>query len=222
MSLGIVYAKAVKIHLDLLLAGVLAMSAWAQAPPQFQDYPVKGIFKGVPTLPVFEIPEERKFEAEILDGVTQGWGVYDGASGKEFRRPGPNFAGHYVLVNFGCGEPTLTACFAAAIVDEKTGRLYRAPFPAPGSGFRLPYFGVFVERPGRYRPFSFHNFPLKSPLAYRLNSRLLIADVCERSFLAGGSVVAPMAGGCGAHYYLMRDDGLTLIRRIVRDLPLNQ
>jgi len=224
ISPGMAYANAVKAY--LLAACVLAISAWAQSPvvrpPQFQDYPVKVVFQGKPALPIMETREERKLEALIGDGVSDGWGVFDGETGKEFLRPGPNFAGHYVIVSLGCGEPALTGCFAAAIVDARIGRLYRAPFPAPHSGFTLPYFGVFVERPGRYPAFSFHNFPLKSPLAYRLNSRLLIADICERSGFVGGSVVAPMAEGCGAHYYLMDDDGLTLIHRIVRDMPLNQ
>jgi hypothetical protein len=210
------------MKLAVLLGSMLAISSWAQAPPQFQDYPVKSVFKGRPALPVLEAAEERELEGVIDDGVSKGWGVFDGETGMELQRPGPNFAGHYVLVNFGCNKPALTGCFAAAIVDARTGRLYQAPSPAPGSGFRLPYFGVFVERPARYPPFSFHGFPLKSPLAYRMNSRLLIADICERSVLTGGSVVAPMLEGCGAHYYLIGDYGLVLIRRIVRDLPLNQ
>jgi hypothetical protein len=212
--------------LRLLFASFAVMSASAQSlaerPPRFEDYPVKEVFKGEPALPVLESPEERKFEAIIGDGVSKGWGVFDGATGKEFRRPGPNFAGHYVVVNFGCGESALTGCSSAAIVDAKTGHVYQAPSPAPELGFRLPYFGVFAERPAQYPPLSFHDFPLKSPIAYRLNSRLLIADICERSVLAGGSVVGPMAEGCGAHYYLMGDYGLTLIHRIVRNLPLNQ
>jgi hypothetical protein len=182
ISLWMTYAKAVKAH--LLLASIVATSAWAQSPvvrpPQFKDYPVRGVFQGKPTLPVLEPPEERKLEVLISDGLSEGWGVFDGETGKEFLRPGPNFAGHYVLVSFGCGEPALTGCFAAAIADARTGRLYRAPFPAPDSGFRLPYFGVFVERPGRYPAFSFHNFPLRSPLAYRLNSRC-----SSRTFASG-------------------------------------
>jgi hypothetical protein len=92
----------------LLLAGIVATSTWAQSsgvqPPQFKDYPVAEVFQGKPALPILEAPEERKFEAVIGDGVSKGWGVFDGATGKEFRRPGPNFAGHYILVNFGCGE----------------------------------------------------------------------------------------------------------------------
>ncbi len=42
----------------------------------------------------------------------------------------PNFAGHYVLDSFGCG----TGCMASAIVDLRTGAVYRAPFHEPTNG----------------------------------------------------------------------------------------
>jgi hypothetical protein len=151
--------------------------------------------------------------------VSKGWGVFDGATGKEFHRAGPNFAGHYVLVSFGCGE-AFSACSGAAIVDARTGRVYQATTPDPESALHLPYFGVFAEQGGLYPPHSFHNFPLRSHLAYRLNSRLLVADICERMVVEGGSIIDFRSIGCGAHYYLMGDEGLTLIDRILWDLPL--
>lgn len=206
----------------LLLASVVAISAWAQnpagRPPRFEDYPVKEIFRGTAALPVLETPEARKFEAEIRDGVSKGWGVFDGVSGKEFRRPGPNFAGHYILVSFGCGEP-FSACSSAAIVDAKTGRVFRGPSQDSESALTLPNFGVAAEQPGHYPPHSFHNFPLRSHLAYRLGSRLLIGDICERMVVEGGSIIDFRFIGCGAHYYLMDSDGLTLIHRTVWDQP---
>jgi len=203
----------------LLFASVVAISAWAQNPaerlPRFEDYPIAAVFKGKPALPVLETPEELKFKAVIGDGVSKGWGVFDGITGKELQGPRPNFAGHYTLVSFGCAELALTGCFGAATVDVKTGRVYRAPSPTADSGFKLPYFGVFAERPERYPLFSFHNIQIVSPLEYRLDSRMLIARICERVILEGSSLVGPKAIGCGAHYYLMGDDGLKLIQRAV-------
>jgi hypothetical protein len=206
------------MRVHLLLGSVLVISAWAQAPPRFQDYPVKGVFKGVPVLPIFDAPEERRFEAVIRDGVTKGWGVFDGASGKEFQRPGPNFAGHYVLVNFGCGASS-GDCLGAAIVDAKTGRVYRLPTPDVGVSWR-PYFGVMATSLAPHPLASFHDFSLRSPLAYRLTSRLIITDTCEGVEGSGGSIIIFRAIGCGAHYYRMDDEGLTLIYRIVWDPPL--
>jgi hypothetical protein len=181
--------------------------------PRFRDYPVKDEFKGEPTLPVLETPEERKFQDVIRDGVSKGWGVYDGATGREFRRPGPNFAGHYILVNFGCDDP-YSFCLGTAIVDARTGRVYRPPTPQSGVSWR-PYFGVLARWLAPHPPSSFHNFQLKSPLAYRLDSRLLITDTCEGVRTEGGSVLTFPAVGCGAHYYLMDENGLKLIARNV-------
>jgi hypothetical protein len=69
----------------------------------------------------------------------------------------------------------------------------------------MPYFGVFAEQGGLYPPHSFHNFPLRSHFAYRLNSRLLIAEDVQ---VYGGSVLDFREIGCGAHYYLMGVDGV--------------
>ena len=184
-------------------------------PPEFGEYPAKPTPKKKSASPILGAEEERKFQALILDGVNKGWGVYDGMTGKEQRRPGPNFAGHYILVSFGCGGPALTSCFSGAIVDAETGHVYRAPHPAPDSGFKLPYFGVFAERPGHYPAFSFHHTQVSSPLQFRLDSLMLVARICERSGLVGGSIVGPKAEGCGAHYYVMEEDGLKLIYRNV-------
>jgi hypothetical protein len=78
------------------------------------------------------------------------------------------------------------------------------------------YFGVVAESLAPNHPAaSFHNFPLKSPLAYRLNSPLLIVDTCEGIEASGGSVISFRSTGCGAHYCLMDENGLKLIQRTV-------
>jgi hypothetical protein len=78
----------------------------------------------------------------------------------------------------------------AAIVDAKTGRVFAPPFHhGPGrSYFQVPW-----------------AFPMEPPLAYRLNSRLLIAKICETG----------EAERCGAHYFVMGDDGLKLIHTVL-------
>ena len=214
----------IKSLLPLMVAGAAALG-WAQSPPpqspRFEDYPVKDVCRGTATSLVLEIPEERVLEDVFRDGVSKGWGVFDGLTGKEFQRPGPNFAGHYVMVNFRCGQ-TDGHCLGAAIVDAQTGRVYRPPVPEMGGEWHT-YFGVLATRPlASHPPFSLHKFPLKSPLAYRLNSRLFIADICEERVLTYGPPdIVPEEFGegqpkrCGAHFYLMDRDGLKLLQRIV-------
>jgi hypothetical protein len=199
------YAGGVKY---LALVGcALAISASAQklpaSSPRFEDYPVWEIFTATPARPVLRTPDERKFRVVITQGVAKGRGVLDGITGKEKLKAGPNFAGHYVLI-LGNGSPDLP-CLMAAIVDARTGRVY----PPPRSP-AVPYFCVFSATPGCTAPFE-----------YRLNSPLLIAHVCD--FLAprkgpfSASIQFLEPRGCGPHYYVMEQDGLSLVDQSVDD-----
>ncbi|MGD1095259.1 MAG: hypothetical protein ABSB35_25115 [Bryobacteraceae bacterium] len=188
--------------------------------PRFEDYPASEIFREKPAAPLLTRPEEYKFRVVIGQGVEKGWGVFEGTTRKELAGPGPNFAGHYILVSFGCGSPILTDCLMTAIVDAETGRVY--PLPSDeGSG--LPYFGVFSEFAIQHPTRSFHGdkggrfAQYESPFSYRLNSRLLIARVCERLEIEGGSVINSVPKGCGDHFYTMDEDGLKLVYRVSND-----
>ena len=99
--------------------------------------------------------------------------------------PAQNFAGHYVIVRWGCGSP----CLMMAIVDLETGHVLPPPFHH-GQGhsyFQLPW-----------------EFP-PDPLKYKLDSRLLIANICE----------SDKPATCGAHYFVMEDGALKLIDKVI-------
>ena len=87
--------------------------------PRFEDYGVTEIFNGQPVPPLIEISVERMYRTRIRDGVTKGWGVH--RDGKE--QAGPNFAGHYFVIQWGCG----TSCLMMVIVDALTGKIYYLP-----------------------------------------------------------------------------------------------
>ncbi len=73
--------------------------------PSFKDYPVKDIYKGKPApVDLSSHPEARKFRDRLRYGAKQG----------------PNFAGHFTVVEWGCGSP----CQNFAIVNAKTGKVY--------------------------------------------------------------------------------------------------
>jgi len=113
--------------------------------------------------------------------------------------PGPNFAGHYVIVTWGCGSP----CLMAAIVDLETGRVLPPPFyHGPGhSYFQVPW-----------------AFPMAPALAYRLDSRLLIANICEAdTVIQVDGREGYQAQKCGAHYFVMKDGALKLIHRVLEN-----
>jgi hypothetical protein len=118
--------ESAKVPLRILLALAAAWTAFAQI-PRFEDYPVTETFKGTPAAPILATPQERLYSARIREGVSKGLGVMrDG-----IEKPGPNFAGHYIVVSWLCGLP----CELNAIVDAVTGRIYGPPL---SEGLALP------------------------------------------------------------------------------------
>ena len=80
----------------------------AQRPaPRFEDYPVREVYRG-PVSPVrIDSRQARMFRTRLREGA----------------RGGPNFAGRYTVVIWGCG----TGCAQMGVVDAATGRVYFPP-----------------------------------------------------------------------------------------------
>jgi hypothetical protein len=86
-------------------------------------------------MPVLRRSEERRFRHVLKLAITKGYGVVNG--GTEHERPGPNFAGIFVLVQWGCGLD----CMEAALIDTRDGSVLKLPVTPgfePGSSFQLP------------------------------------------------------------------------------------
>lgn len=74
-------------------------------PPKFEQFPASQTLDGKPTVPDTDShPRSRLFRTRIRYGAEEG----------------PNFAGHYTIVGWGCGS----GCTALAIVDAKTGKVF--------------------------------------------------------------------------------------------------
>ena len=116
------------------VAVMLGLAASAQyrdeAIPRFEDFPVKELYSGPIAQPRIIKAEERRYRTEIQNGVRKGFGVLHEPAGTEQRRP--NFAGHYIVVQWGCG----TECLQYAVVDAKDGTIYQPPVP----GSHIAYF----------------------------------------------------------------------------------
>ena len=111
--------------------------------PRFEDYPVTEVFTRSPHSPISFTPEQRMFRTVIRQGVEKGWGVWiNGEWGKEQNRPGPNFAGHFIVIIWGCGS----GCIEMAISDAATGVIYDPPVSE--GGFTLPML-IFPNSVGR-------------------------------------------------------------------------
>jgi len=106
-----------------------------QAPAApFQRYPAPDAITSKLAMPKLTDAEGRRYH-EILDwAITKGYNVVDG--GTEHERPGVNFAGRYVLVQWGCG----TNCMRAALIDGRSGAVLHLPLlpGEPDGGFVIP------------------------------------------------------------------------------------
>jgi hypothetical protein len=90
----------------LLLTFILPLAASAQGAPKFVDYPAK-VYRGRNAKVRLDTPQAQTFRTRL----------------KEAARQRPNFAGHYVLVTWGCG----TQCQSGAVVDVLSGMVTFLP-----------------------------------------------------------------------------------------------
>lgn len=76
--------------------------------PRFDQFPAYSPAEGKPAAPdVHSHPLSRMFRTEIRKGARQG----------------PNFAGRYTLVHWGCGSD----CLQFAIIDSRSGKVHHPP-----------------------------------------------------------------------------------------------
>lgn len=159
------------------------------AVPRFENYLVTDIFHGTPADPQLTTPTERLFRTRIREGVTKGSGVM--REGKE--QPGPNFAGHYIVIEWGCGSP----CGMMAIVNALTGKVYSPPISP--EGFMLPSLPLKV--PGDPNAF----VPSVAEVEFRVNSALMIIEANPD----------PSKGRINyMNYFLWKNNQWTLLRRV--------
>jgi hypothetical protein len=119
----------VRFFAILALAGALDAES-----PAFQDYAVREIFSGAPTEPILATLEQRHYRTRIRQGVSMGRGVWSGSWKDPITRSGPNFAGHYYVIRWGCGSD----CLMMAVVDAKRGRISGPPLSGVGTELYVP------------------------------------------------------------------------------------
>ncbi len=91
--------------------------------PRFEDYAVKEIFTGTPAAPILATAEQRTYRTRIRNGVATLSDVWIGSYKNPIKAKGPNFAGHYFVIRWGCGSQ----CVMMATVDAETGKVYEPP-----------------------------------------------------------------------------------------------
>ncbi len=75
--------------------------------PRFEDYPAQAETVRPVPVDLKGNAEARRFRTMLRDGAAEG----------------PNFAGHYTIVGWGCGA----ACLSWAVVDATTGKVHFDP-----------------------------------------------------------------------------------------------
>jgi len=128
--------------------------------PEFTEYAVSEIFTGKVHPAILSTHIEKNHRTVIREGLEKG----------------VNFAGHYVLVFWGCGA----GCKQFVIVDAKTGAVYDPPFAE-----------VYYHFPPSDLKFNWWCY--SDLLTYSKDSRLLIVEGC------------PRGNQCGRTYFVSQD-----------------
>ena len=176
----------------LLVLWCLVVSALAQqtGTPRFEDYPVTEMFTGKPAEPILSTPEQRHYRTRIRNGVSTGAGVWNGSWGNAIERKGPNFAGHYIVIRWGCGSE----CVMMATVDAVTGKVHEPPLSQHGSlDLQLDHLSDME-------------------VDFRPNSSLLVLRNGCRDFAKRSS--------CGVYYFDWKDNHFDLLKFIRKEPKL--
>jgi len=174
-----------------LLSSLILFSAFVQKlperDPRFEDYSVTEKFTGTAAQLILSTPEQRRYRTRIRNGVSNGSDVWYGSWRNPIKTKGPNFAGSYFVIRWGCGSQ----CVMMAIVDARTGIVYDPPLSGAGS--------LYV--------------PLDNlsdmEVDFRPNSSLIVLRNACRDFKNGAS--------CGVYYFNWRDNRFSLVRFIEVD-----
>ncbi len=92
-----------------LLFSIVVQGQDANRAFPFDHYPAGRVYKAKPAAPRLVTRNQREFRTVIRKGAAQG----------------PNFAGHYTVVEWGCGSN----CVVYAVVDSITGSVYDSDLP---------------------------------------------------------------------------------------------
>jgi hypothetical protein len=163
--LNIRHAVALAVAAAFLLAtpfprGYASTTCSQKKHPEFKDYSAAQIFNGTLHPAILTTHIEKNHRTVIREALEKG----------------VNFAGHYVLVSWGCGA----GCKQFVIVDSVTGKVYDPPFVE-----------VYYHFPPANSNFEWWCYT--DLLTFNKGSRLLVVEGC----LAGKR--------CGRTYFLWED-----------------
>ncbi len=149
----------------LTRAGAVTRPEEWKREPRFEDFPVSRIYKAVPApVDLHSNPEAPTYRTRLRAGA----------------RKGPNFAGHYTTVSWGCGSN----CESTMIVDAVTGRVFGGIGDERGAEFKLGSNLAIADPGGGPGATGYTDNPTDSlPVRYYLwennKFRLIFEEVCS-------------------------------------------
>lgn len=118
---------------ELNKAKTISLPDQCDSEPRFEQYVVSEIFQGRTAAVDFSsYPEAEQFRTVIRAGVSRG----------------PNFAGHYAVIEWGCG----TSCQDHAIVDVESGKIVEFGLPSFYGVDHKPNSSLLVVNPAANLP----------------------------------------------------------------------
>lgn len=142
--------------------------------PDYKDFSAGEVFHGQPAEPILVTAQDKSYRTALREGA----------------RKGPDFAGHYTIVEWGEGSSVITF----AVVDAISGKVFHNPFGPIG----FPWLGAASGR-------SYNG------LRYRLDSSLLVIDGCP--YRANPDSKAG-TGACGTYYYNWEKERFVHLRSV--------
>jgi hypothetical protein len=166
--------------------------------PEFQGYATQDKLLGAPAEPRLTQPWSQRYGTRIHRGTASQEGFRRGFEYVE--TPGPNFAGHYRVVNWGCGS----GCLMMVVVDLKTGTIYPPPMSVGPTGEDR----IIIPNLGNgWGDFDF-----------REDSRLFIIKSCPWGSPDPKSPLYRGSRFCGTSYFVMGPTGFKMIQRVPEEL----
>lgn len=141
--------------------------------PSFENFPVaeEDVFRGTPAPVNFSsMPEALHYKTVITEGAKRG----------------PNFAGHYTIVTWGCGSP----CQISAVVDAITGNIVAYAGDSLSTGYGVKYKinskMLVVDDPGEsLKNFAKENTRMLFPTRYLVMENSELKLIGEYDLLTG-------------------------------------
>jgi hypothetical protein len=159
-----------KLLLCLCIAVTSVTMSAAQKVPKFSGYPAKVEKPRITKIDFKKNPDARTYKTRLSEGL----------------REGINFAGHFVIVGWGCG----TGCTNAAVIDTFTGKVH----------WPEEFYNVDARYPDEYSDVQ---------LDFRKNSRLLIIHGRPGTANENG-----YSGPAGDYYFEWRNNRLQLLKSV--------